>query len=99
MKRGLALVLALVLLIGGAVCAVPVGAEETQTLWGDVDGNGKRNTTDARMTLQYAAGRTPVGDYFDPSVADVDENGKVNTTDARLILQSMKCTLSDFPKD
>lgn len=55
-------------------------------LMGDVNSDGKVNTTDARVVLQYAAGL--IGDdALNLSVADVKSDGKVNTTDARSILQ------------
>ncbi len=53
---------------------------------GDVDGNGKVDSTDARLVLQYAVKKIP-GGALDLDVADVDGNGKVDSTDARLILQ------------
>lgn len=62
------------------------GSGSLTTLLGDVDQNQKINTTDARLTLQYAAGRIG-SDALSLSAADVDKNQKVNTTDARLILQ------------
>ncbi len=53
---------------------------------GDVDGNGKINSTDARLTLQYAVGKI-AENALNTKAADVDGNRKVNSTDARLILQ------------
>lgn len=53
---------------------------------GDVNGDGKVNTTDARLALQHAAGRVKLT-AEQQATADVDGNGKVNTTDARQILQ------------
>lgn len=53
---------------------------------GDVNNDGKVNTTDARLALQFAVGKVvPTADQA--SAADVNGNGKVDTTDARLILQ------------
>lgn len=53
---------------------------------GDANGDGKVDTTDARLTLQYAARR--IGDdKLDLTAADVNGDGQVDTTDARAILQ------------
>ncbi len=71
------------------VCETYVeGGEELPALilWGDVNGNGTVNSTDARLTLQYAVGKI-LPTAIDLTAADVDQNGKVNSTDARLILQ------------
>lgn len=64
------------------------GGEEIPALilWGDVNSNGTVNSTDARLTLQYAVGKvTPIA--IDLTAADVDQSGTVDSTDARLILQ------------
>lgn len=53
--------------------------------YGDADGNGKVNTTDARLVLQYAAGRVTANE-LDIIMSDVDRNGKVDTSDAQFIL-------------
>ncbi|MBE6758197.1 MAG: hypothetical protein E7552_06600 [Ruminococcaceae bacterium] len=55
-------------------------------LLGDVDGNGAVNSTDARLTLQYAVQKID-GEGLELGAADVDGSGAVNSTDARLILQ------------
>ena len=55
---------------------------------GDVDGDGAVTTTDARLILQEAAGKS--GKPFteqQKAAADVDGDGEVTTTDARLTLQ------------
>ncbi len=64
------------------------GGEEIPALilWGDTNGNGTVNSTDARLTLQYAVGKTAPA-TLDLTAADVDRNGDVDSTDARLILQ------------
>lgn len=64
-------------------------------LLGDVNRDGKVNTTDARLVLQYAAGIIGEED-LDLSVGDVDRNDKVNTTDARRILQYAAGIIKEF---
>lgn len=63
---------------------------------GDVDGNGKVDSTDARLVLQYAVKKIP-GGALDLDVADVDGSGKVDSTDARLILQYAVKKINKFP--
>lgn len=63
---------------------------------GDVNGNGTVNSTDARLTLQYAVGKT-APTALDLTAADVDGNGTVNSTDARLILQYAVKKIEEFP--
>ena len=53
---------------------------------GDVDRNGKVNTTDARLTLQIAAKKI-TGEGYNVPAGDVDGVPGISTTDARLILQ------------
>jgi len=63
---------------------------------GDVDGNGKVDSTDARLVLQYAVKKIP-GGALDLDVADVDGSGKVDSTDARLVLQYAVKKIDKFP--
>jgi len=65
-------------------------------LLGDVDGNGKVNSTDARLVLQYSVKKITV-DKLQITMADVDGNGKVDSTDARLILQYSVKKITKFP--
>lgn len=53
---------------------------------GDVDGDGKVTSTDARLALQSAVGKVELGEE-QLAAADVDGDGNVTSTDARLILQ------------
>lgn len=53
---------------------------------GDVDGDGKINSSDALACLQYSVGKTGLTENAF-KVADVDKNGKVNSSDALKILQ------------
>ena len=55
-------------------------------IMGDVDGNGKVNSTDARVVLQAAVGKVELTEK-QKVTADVNGDGKVDSTDARVILQ------------
>jgi len=61
-----------------------------------VDGNKEVNSTDARLTLQYAVGKIDET-ALNLDVADVDGNNKVDSTDARLILQKAVGKIQKFP--
>ncbi len=54
---------------------------------GDVNGDGRLDTTDARLALQAAIGKAEL-DAAQTAAADVNGDGKVDTADARLILQA-----------
>ena len=64
--------------------ALNVSYEKTG-LWGDANGDGIVNTTDARLVLQYYTSAGSVA--INTAVCDVDGKNGINTTDARLILQ------------
>ena len=57
----------------------------TTAMRGDVNGDGKLDTRDARLVLRYY-----VGDIADNeinlSACDINSDGKIDTRDARLIL-------------
>jgi hypothetical protein len=78
---------------GGLALNVPVTA-----LQGDVNGDGKVNTTDAKLIMQYDLGLIDENG-LDLSVADVNGDGKVNTTDAKLIMQLDLGLITEFPKE
>ena len=81
-RSSLSLFLAILLVISCAAAAVANALQP-----GDVDGSGKVNSSDARLTLRAAARlETLSGERF--TAADVDGNGKVNATDARKILRA-----------
>ena len=63
---------------------------------GDVDNNGKVDSTDARLVLQFAVEILTPND-LDLSVADVNGDGNVNSADARLILQYAVEMIDRFP--
>ncbi len=62
---------------------------------GDVNGDGHIDSTDARLTLQYAVKKIPA--LPEDLAADVDGSGKTDSTDARLILQYAVRKITDFP--
>ncbi|MBE6757878.1 MAG: hypothetical protein E7552_04940 [Ruminococcaceae bacterium] len=68
----------------------------TGLLYGDVDGNGRVDSTDARLTLQYAVQKISAEDLA-LDAADVDGSGTVDSTDARLILQYAVQKIGKFP--
>ena len=63
---------------------------------GDVDGDESITSTDARLTLQFYAGKIGEDD-LDVSVADVDGDGSITSTDARLILQMYAGKITAWP--
>ena len=64
---------------------------------GDVDGDGKVTSTDARLTLQLSVGKIRETDVENPAAADVDGQEGVTSTDARLILQKSVGKIDKFP--
>lgn len=63
---------------------------------GDVNDDGEVNSTDARITLQYAVQK--IGDdALTLGVADVNADDRVDSTDARLILQYAVKKIDKFP--
>ena len=65
-------------------------------LWGDVDGDETITSTDARLVLQYYAGKITEED-LNIDLADVDGDGDITSTDARLILQYYAGKIEGFP--
>ena len=64
---------------------------------GDVSGDGKVDTTDARLVLQHAVGKMQL-DEVEQEMTDVNGDGWVNTADARLILQYAVKKITEFPE-
>ena len=62
------------------------GHRVPRPLKGDVDGDGDVTSTDARLVLQAAVGKTPLTEK-QKIAADMDGDGTVDSTDARTILQ------------
>ena len=91
-KRLLSAALSTILLLSAMVSAsAAVLRPEDVTpgavaLSGDVNGDGKVDTTDARLVLQHAVGKSVLKEE-EQMMADVNGDGRVDTTDARLILQ------------
>ncbi len=73
-------------------------AVDVLTGLGDVNGDRKIDSTDARMTLQYAVQKIPET-ALATKPADVDKDGKVNSTDARLILQFAVGSIAELPAE
>ncbi len=57
------------------------------SVFGDVNGDGRVATNDARLALRHASGVEKLG-AVSSVAADVDLSGKVNSTDARRILRA-----------
>ena len=66
-----------------------LNTNNTNNKLGDVDGNGKVESADARLALRASV---KLENYKSGSVkfiaADVDKNGKIESSDARLILRA-----------
>ncbi len=75
----------------------PTTTTKPQGTLGDVDTNKVVDSTDARLTLQYAVKKI-TGDRLDLNMADVSGDGKVDSTDARMILQYAVKKINAFPK-
>ena len=67
------------------VASFQYGEKPAYTL-GDVNNDGKINSTDALLVLQYAVNTVSL-DSAQQMAADVNRDGKINSTDALLILQ------------
>mgnify|MGYP000792802605 CR=1 FL=1 len=65
---------------------------------GDINNDGKVDTTDARLALQHAVEKLTLNET-QRVVADVNNDGKVDTTDARLILQYAVEKIDSFPAE
>ncbi len=72
------------------------GAVEVGVLMGDVNGDGKINTTDAKLIMQFDLGLID-RDEWNFDAADVNGDGKINTTDAKLIMQMDLGMITAFP--
>ncbi len=69
--------------------------DPNSVMLGDVSGDGKIDSTDARLVLQYSVKKITTLPALDAS--DVNGNGKVDSTDARLILQYAVRKIAQFP--
>ena len=85
--------------VTGGEIIPPTGGGEVPTpgaKLGDVNGDNKIDSTDARLVLQYAVGKIKA-DAITIDVADVNGDNKVDSTDARLILQHAVGKIAEFP--
>ena len=73
------------------------GALPKDVVIGDANGDGKIDTTDARLILQHAVGKIQLDTVLLPQ-ADADGNGEVDTTDARMVLQFAVGKITEFPE-
>lgn len=87
MKRFISVLLAITFIF-----AFGVGA--SARLVGDVDSDGKTNSTDALMVLQHTVGKT--SESMNVDYADVNGDKKVNSTDALIVL---KIAVGDYDGD
>lgn len=70
--------------------------KKAESKLGDINNDGKVDTTDARLALQHAVGKiTLKADQL--TAGDVNADSKVDTTDARLILQYAVGKIDSFP--
>ena len=65
-----------------------VRCQAAEIIPGDVNGDGRKNVSDARILLQYIAGLAEVG-QVNEQAADYNADGKVNVRDVRLLLRSI----------
>ena len=76
----------------GATKTEPIPKVVPKNAPGDVDGDGKLTSADARLALRASVGLTDKGDVEKDSAGylacDVDGDGKVTSADARLILRA-----------
>ncbi len=77
MKKLLALLMALIFTVSLGVAAFAKTS-------GDVNNDGKVNSSDALIVLQYSVGTNKT---IDKATADVNGDGKINSTDALMILK------------
>ncbi len=81
--------------IGPAGFILTVNEDAGEVAYGDVNCDGKINSTDAVLILQYET--KILGEVeFDGKAADVNRDGKVNSTDAVLILQYEAKIITQF---
>ena len=65
---------------------------------GDVNADGRIDTTDARLVLQQIVGKTDLTNWNNTAMhdADVNQDGRIDTVDARLILQYIVGKIDTF---
>ena len=80
--------------IAAITTTIQIRVGEGTVTWGDVNGDGKVNSTDAVLILRYAA---QLGVDIDTAAADVNGDGKINSTDAVLVLRYAAQLITKFP--
>ena len=85
------------------ICSTPGGiiltVEEPQIVYGDVNGDGKVNGTDAAMLYGTVKGTYTMTQAGQSLVADVNGDGKINGTDAAMLYAYVKGALKKFPAE
>lgn len=71
------------------------GSSESEITLGDINSDGKINSTDALFILQYSVGQITL-DNKKSTRADVTKDGKINSSDALMILQYAVGEVSRF---
>ncbi len=98
MRKILSLLLTVVLVFG-VITIHPATLSLAQgECWGDGDGNGKVNASDALMVLKVAVNKLTVEDDV-YTLLDVDGSGALNAGDALLILRFAVQKIDRFPID
>ncbi len=78
-------------------CTSYYGIADTSALiYGDVDGSGSVDSSDARMVLQAAVSKITLTEK-QQKVANVDGNDRIDSSDARYILQKAVNKFEKFP--
>lgn len=105
MKKGIASLLVLVMILGIFVLPVSVSAAEedaddgygiTHVLYGDINYDRTIGAADALIALKKAVGKVTLDEHH-TAVADVDANEKIDAADALMILKLSVGKLKVFP--
>ncbi len=78
------------------IAALKVAPPPVEVIYGDVDGNGKVEATDALEVLKSVVGKVTLTDE-QLVLADTDGNGKADATDALNILKKVVGKIEKFP--
>lgn len=93
MGRGLSVILAVVIAVGCMVCSSAASGK-----YGDLDNDGKINSSDALAVLKHSVGSTLLtGDSL--VYGDVNADSNINSADALLVLQYAVGKISSFPAE
>lgn len=93
MGRGLSVILAVVIAVGCMVCSSAASGK-----YGDLDNDGKINSSDALAVLKHSVGSTLLtGDSL--VYGDVNADSTINSADALLVLQYAVGKISSFPAE